>query len=427
MKIAIIGGGYTGIAAAYYLSKKSGLDITIIEKDNSLGGLASGFKSKNWQWNLEKYYHHIFTSDKSFLDLAKEINYPLSFIKPKTSIYYQGKIFPFDSALSLLKFPHISFISRLRTGSTVFFLKLINNWRALENISAQEFIQKSSGDESWKVIWGPLLKAKFGKSAEKIPCSWFWSRIKKRSKVFGYPKGGFDAFTSALIKKLRKRKVKILLNSEVKTIKIKSEKFKLVINTKNTIDFDKVICTLPSFFLISLISNLPLSYAKKLKIPKARGVVNLILSLKKRFLTDGTYWLNINDKKFPFIGVVEHTNFIPPKRYGGDHLIHIVNYLPPDHPYFKKDEQSLTRRFYPFLKKINPQFEKNWIKDSWVFKTRFAQPIVELNYSKKILPFKTPVKNLYLANMQQIYPWDRQTNYAIELGKKISEIIIKAS
>jgi hypothetical protein len=36
--------------------------------------------------------------------------------------------------------------------------------------------------------------------------------------------------------------------------------------------------------------------------------------------------------------------------------------------------------------------------------------------------FKTPLKNVFLANMEQVYPWDRGTNYAVELGQKIARI-----
>ena len=160
---------------------------------------------------------------------------------------------------------------------------------------------------------------------------------------------------------------------------------------------------------------------------KSRGTVNLILALKKQFLTDGTYWLNINDNKFPFIGVVEHTNFVNKNKFNNDHLIHLVNYLSPKHPYFKTDNLSLIKIFLPYLIKINPHFKKSWIKKSWVFKSTFAQPIVTLNYSKIIPLFETPVDNLLLANMQQVYPWDRQTNYAIALGKKVSKIFLKSS
>ena len=63
MRIAIIGAGFGGMAAAYDL-KKAGHEITIYESADYVGGLASGFKEPHWDWFVEKFYHHWFQSDK---------------------------------------------------------------------------------------------------------------------------------------------------------------------------------------------------------------------------------------------------------------------------------------------------------------------------------------------------------------------------
>lgn len=426
MKIAIIGGGYAGLSASYYLSKRKNVSISLFEKENYLGGLASGFKDNSWSWTMDKYYHHIFTSDSEILDLIKELNCDLSYIRPKTSIFYAGKIYSFDSALDLLLFPHISFISRIRTGLTIIFLKLVSNWKPLEKITAEKFIKYTSGQESWNIIWDRLFSAKFGNASSTIPASWFWSRIKKRGRVFGYPDGGFDTFTEAIVNKSKKRKVKFLLKTTIRSIIPHKNKYTLKTNKGSFTNFDKVICTLPAHSFVKITPNLPQVYANDLLKFKSRGTINLIISLKKQFLEDGTYWLNINDKKFPFVGIVEQTNFISKSRYNNNHLIHIVNYLSPEHSFFKTNKDYLIKKFYPYLKKINPNFDKSWIKKSWVFKSDFAQPIMSLNYSKILPSIETPLKNIFLTNMQQVYPWDRQTNYAIAFGKKVSDIIIKS-
>lgn len=423
MKIAIIGGGYTGLAASYYLSKNKAVSVTLFEKENYLGGLASGFKKKGWSWPLDKYYRHIFTSDSDILKLIEELRCRLIYIKPKTSIFYAGKIHSFDSALDLLLFPHISIVARLRTGLTIVLLKLINNWRPLEKITAEKFIKYTSSCESWEIIWHRLFNAKFGRASKNIPASWFWSRIKKRGSVFGYPKGGFDALTNAIVKRAKKRKVKFLLKTKVKSITSRKDKYTIKTNNGSFTNFDKVLCTLPAHSFVKIAPGLPRAYINKLMKLKSRGTVNLIISLKKQFLADGTYWLNINDNKFPFVGVVEQTNFISKSKYNNDNIIHVVNYLSPKHAFFKADKKYLIKKFSPYLKKINPEFDESWIKKSWIFKSDFAQPIMSLNYSNITPSIKTPIKNIYLANMQQVYPWDRQTNYAVALGKKVSEIM----
>jgi len=177
---------------------------------------------------------------------------------------------------------------------------------------------------------------------------------------------------------------------------------------------------------LQVAKGLPEDYTQNLSSLKGLGAVNLVLSLKRKFLSDGTYWLSIGETKFPFLAVVEHTNFMQSSNYGGENIIYIGNYLPNNHEYFQKDADFLLSEYMPYLKKINPSFSRDLVIGSWVFKAPFAQPIVPLNYSKLMPSMETPIENLYLANIEQVYPWDRGTNYAIELGEKAARMVLKS-
>ena len=169
--------------------------------------------------------------------------------------------------------------------------------------------------------------------------------------------------------------------------------------------------------------GIPESYRNKYSGLPGLGAVNLILSLKKKFFKDNTYWLNINDRSYPFLALVEHTNYMDSEFYNGEHLLYIGNYLSHDHDYFLKNGEELLKIFIPYLKRINKKFERSIINKYWVFKTAFAQPVITTNYSLKIPPMTTPVKGVFLANIQQVYPHDRGTNYAVELGEKVAELV----
>jgi protoporphyrinogen oxidase len=393
MKVGIIGAGFTGLAAGFRLAK-AGHQVVIFEKENKPGGLASDFKDELWKWSLEKHYHHWFTSDWAIRNLAKEIGYKVVFERPKTSVFVGGESFQFDSVLSLLSFSHLSFFDRLRTGAVLFFLKAIPFWKSLEKITAKKFLIVTMGTKSWELLWKPLFVGKFGKYTEKIPASWFWARIKKRSFSLGYPVGGFGSFAESLAREIVKSKGKIFYRTSVSGISKKAEKFIITTQEAN-------ITSLEGF-----------------------GALSLVLALKEKFFVDGTYWLNINEEKMPFLALVEHTNFMDRKKYAGDNILYVGNYLPPTHSYFRKTQKQLLEEFTPFLRKVNPNFEKSWVRKVWAFKVSFAQPIVSLHYSKKVLPLETPIDGLYLANIQQVYPWDRGTNYAVELGEKVSRRLL---
>jgi len=412
MRIAIIGGGFTGLTAALRLSQK-GHQVTIFEKEKALGGLAGGFKTKDWDWPLDYFYRHLFPSDATAINLISELGLgkKFFFIKPKTSIFKEGKIAQFDSPFSLLKFPFLSLPQKIRTGLATVYLKISNNWQKLEKVKATAWLKKFYGEKVYQVLWKPLLKSKFGEFFEQIPASWFWARIKKRSSKLGYLEGSFQTFINELAKKIKANGGQILLGHEIK-------------NSHELDQFDRIIFTTPTSIFLKIMSDkLPEKYQQELDKLKMIGVVYLILTLKESFLKDGTYWLNINDDSFPFVAVVEHTNFVNKSHYGNHPILYVGGYYPQNHRYFKMTKEEILKEWLPYLQKINPGFKQSSIINFQLFSNLYAQPIVPLNYSKIIPSYQTPVKNVFLACMQQVYPWDRGVNYAIAEGEKIAQLM----
>lgn len=441
MRIGIVGAGFTGLAAAYRLAQ-SGDSVVVFERDNAPGGLAIGYKEKEWKWALEKHYHHWFTNDDSVLGLAKEIGYEVLIRRPKTSVYVDGANYQFDSPSALLKFPKLSLFDRVRMGFVLGLLKYNPYWQPLEKIHATQVLPKVMGVKGYKTVWEPQLKNKFGPFTDEMSLAWFWARIKKRTSSLGYPKGGFLEFAGAIVKKIEELGGEVLFNTEVKDIKSKDEilieysyssstSTPLGVNSSREVsngtmkqlnNFDKVIVTLPSFFFIKIAPQLPSDYKRKLSVLKGLGAINILLRLKEEFFLDNTYWLSVCDLSSPVMAIVEHTHFMDKKNYNNEHIVYLGNYLPAIHEYFKLSKQEVLRIYDPFLQKLHPRYQKSLI-DYEIFKASFAQPIIPVNYSSIMPPFETPLKNVYLANIQQVYPWDRGTNYAVELGEKVAELI----
>lgn len=424
MKIAIIGSGFTGLSAAYELLKQ-GHEVIVLEKDARPGGLAIGYQEKGWEWTLESFYHHWFTNDKAVLDLAKELHYPVLIRRPKTSSFIDGKIFQLDSPKTFLVFPRLSIFERIRMGVVLGLLRYNPFWKPLERVTAEKILPKVMGGKPYEILWRPLLVNKFGSFAKDISLAWFWARVTKRTPSLAYPEGGFLRFAEALEKAVEKKGGKITYNAGVQGIKDNTKiSVQYTVNNKSqTLEADKIIVTLPSFLFTKIAPQLPEEYKKRLLNLKGIGAVVAVMRLKKPFFQNNTYWLNVCDTKAPVLAIVEHTNFMDSKHYNNEHLIYLGNYLPKEHPYFSMSAEELLQVFDPYLKKINPNY-----KDSFIgikkFSVPFAQPIIPVNYSKQIPSFDTPLPNVYLANMQQVYPWDRGTNYAVELGQKIAQHIL---
>jgi protoporphyrinogen oxidase len=425
MKIAIIGAGFGGLAAAYDL-KKAGHEITIFEAANYVGGLASGFKEPHWDWSVEKFYHHWFQSDRSMVELIRELGLQdkVIFPRPLTVMYYKGKFYPFDSILNALRFPGLGFgFNKIRFGFVGLFLRLTNNWRALEKVTADAWMLKWAGKQVYEQMWKPLLVGKFGPFYKDVNMAWMWARIKARTTRLGTFEGGFQKFADLFAEKLRSMGVEIRLGVRVDALE--RNQAKIVVRSEGTSEtFDKVLVTTSPNLMAKVCPSLPEKYLKGLLELQSMGAVVMTLSLKHRLSEEGYYWFNLpKDAGFPMLALVEHTNFVPKENFGGDHIVYAGDYLELGHEYFSLTDDELLERFIPAFKKLNPMFEKDWVRKVWVNKTNYAQPVPLVNHSKNIPAIQTPIEGLYFASMSQVYPWDRGTNFAVEIGRRAARLM----
>jgi protoporphyrinogen oxidase len=429
MKIAIVGAGPAGLAAAYDLTRARHV-VAIYEAGREVGGLASGFKFPHWDWSLERFYHHWFQTDRAILGLIAELGWKdqVLFPRPYTVIYYDGQFYPFDSYLTALSFSlrHFSLPDVMRYGLVGLYLKFTSNWRPLEKVTAAEWMRKWCGPRVYEAMWKPLLVSKFGEeNLDVVNMAWLWARIKARTTRLGTFQGGFQAFLNKLAEVVQQQGAELRFSTPVTGIRQAGGTKKLIVQSReHTETFDAVLCTSSPALMARLAPELPAEYSASLKSLKSMGAVVMVLALD-RPLTK-YYWHNLpKEAGFPFLALVEHTNFVSADHYGGDHLIYCGDYLDPGHEYFKLSQDELLERFLPALRRFNPFFERSWLKESWLFRTPYAQPIPPLNHSRNIPPIRTPLPGLYFASMSQVYPWDRGTNFAVEIGRRAARLILQ--
>jgi protoporphyrinogen oxidase len=430
MQIGIIGAGPAGLAAAWELVK-AGHTITVFEAADRVGGLAAGFRDEAWEWELEKFYHHWFQSDKDILGLIAELGLSdqVLFPRPKTSMWSRGKPHLFDNPVSMLFFPNMPWIPKIRFGFVGLYLRLTKNWQAMEKYTAEEWLIRYMGQRAYDDLWRPMLIGKFGDQYRDVTMAWFWARIFTRTTHLGTFVGGFQRFLDIFADRLKQRGVGLCFNAPVQRIERAGSKLKLEA-AGQTSEFDAVISTTSPALMLKLAPELntaDAAYAEKLRGLRSMSAVVLVLALKQQLLTDGTYWLNLpasnpdkSKSEFPFVGLFEHTNYMSPAHYGGDHIVYCGEYVKPDHEYLKMSDDALATLFTGALKTFNPDFSTDWIRKRWVFRAPYAQPVPLVNHSRNIPDLRTPIPGLYLASMSQIYPWDRGTNYAVMIGRQVA-------
>ena len=424
MKIGIIGGGFTGLTAAYDLLK-AGHQVTVFEAAPQVGGLASGFKAAGWDWALERFYHHIFTTDTTIIALAKAIGAgDLVFFNQQTTAFFcpEHGAHPVTT-LGMLRYPHLPFIDRIRFGVSGLQLKLRSDWQRLERETAERHLIRWAGKRAYTALWQPLFDGKFGPYASEVNAAWIWARAKSRSFQLGYFKGGFQAFADALAAYVSRAGGTVHVNCPVQRLTQSEDGWQVAAGGAEQ-RFDQVIVASSPGVLSKLVSSLPDPYTAKLHTLTSIGAVVMVASLKQQLLTNGVYWLNITKGALPFLALVEHTNMIPARHYGGDRLIYCGDYLPTDHRYFSLSPEEVQREWLASLTKANPRFDPGWVKQTWLFREAYAQPVVPVNHSQHLPALRTPLTGLFFASMNHVYPWDRGTNFAVELGHRVAREVV---
>jgi protoporphyrinogen oxidase len=432
-RVGIIGGGITGLTAAYRL-KQAGVQVTIFEASSDLGGLASGFKLAGYP--IEKAYHFLYKTDEYILALVEELGLKdkLAFNASSVSTYYDGVLYPMMSPVDLIKFTPLTLLNRIRAGVTVLWLQRVKNWRALSGITALEWLRKWAGRQVTDVIWEPLLRGKFDKYFDKVTMSWLWGRVKQRvdsrdakvgGEALGYFDGGFKVITDALLQQIEG--VDIRLNTKVSSLKHDGQH--VVVTTEAGQErFDRVLATVPSKVLANMISGYEQrspDYFKKLRSIDYLDACVQVFATPQKFTP--YYWHNINTHNAPFVVFLSLTNLVGSEKYGGLNIYYIGDYVPSDHRYMSMDPAELKQHWYAQLKAIFPEFDPSQVVDDALFRLRNAQHIVDIGFEEnKLLPYRTPCPGVLMCNFSQIYPMDRGTNYAVRDGNEMAKNILSS-
>ncbi len=431
-RVGIIGGGITGLTAAYRL-QQAGVHVTIFEASGDLGGLASGFELAGYP--VEKAYHFLYRTDDFILELVEELGLKnrLSFNPSSVSTYYDGVLYPMMTPVDLIKFTPISLINRIRAGLTVLYLQRVKNWRALSEITALDWLRRWAGRQVTDVIWEPLLRGKFDRYFDKVTMSWLWGRVKQRvdsrdakvgGEALGYFDGGFKVLIDALLERIG-GKVDIRLNTKVSNLR--HDRAQVVLSTPNGEErFDRVLATVPSNVLATLIADYERrspEYFRKLRSIDYLDACVQVFATPQKFTP--YYWHNINTPNAPFVVFLSLTNLVGSKKFGGLNIYYIGDYVPSDHRYMSMDPAELKQHWYRQLKTIFPEFDPSQVVDDGLFRLRNAQHIVDIGFEEdKLLPHHTPCPGVLMSNFSQIYPMDRGTNYAVRDGNTMAKVIL---
>jgi protoporphyrinogen oxidase len=431
-EVAIVGAGFTGLSAAMTLAR-AGKRVVVLEQDQGVGGLGGTFTFVDGV-EVEKFYHHWFTNDVYVPRLVSELGMDGDVVTmpSRTGMYLNGRIWRLSTPLDLLKFRAMPLSDRIRLGLSTLKVRRIKDWTAIEHLTIREWLEPLCGKRAYAQVWEPLVRSKFGKYADEVNAVWMWKKLVLRGSTrnaaggeeLAYFRGGFGRLATAVADDVKQHGGEIRLGTAVTGVDVDGDRVVSLRTDNGDVEADAFLFTSALEQTAELFDSAgSADWLASLRRVDHLGNLCLVLRLK-RSLSD-TYWLNVNDPGFPFVGVIEHTNFDSPDHYGGDRIAYLSRYLDVDDPAWSMSEEEYLEHALGHLTRMFPDFDRSWIRESATWRARYAQPITERCYSEYMPSTTTPYGNAQIQTMAHIYPEDRGTNYAIRDGQEAGRRLLQ--
>ncbi|MFB6178255.1 MAG: NAD(P)/FAD-dependent oxidoreductase [Halorientalis sp.] len=425
--IGVVGGGIAGLTAAYRLQQR-GHDVQVFEASDDLGGLAAVYETAGDP--IEKFYHHLSKSEGTIVDLIEELGLgdSLEWLYMSNAFYVDGVVHPMDKPWEIAAYPHLSLYDKYRL--TMLTLEIdVRGWlpsfdtydelEDFEDVPIKEFLLDHTTRSVYENFWEPLLDAKFGSRKEDVSAAWLLGRVKfrgerdlLRGEILGYLQGGFAPLIDALVEAVGRENITTgarveELDTDEGTVQ------SLTVETDagvETVAVDAaIVAAMPT--VLEELTGYPCEI-------DFQGTVCSVWSMDES-LTD-TYWLNIADEA-PFGVFIEHTNFVPPERYGGEHLYYTASYIQdPSEDLWQMSDEEVESHWQDGIADLFPRFDSSTI--NWVETARNPRtaPVYERGYLDMVVPYDLSAAvadGVYYAGMasRAQYP-ERSLNGAIEAG-----------
>ena len=382
MRIAVLGAGVAGLVAALRLTE-AGHTVDVYERWPGLGGQAATIDVGGGHL-LERYYHHLFSTDRHIAALYDELGMPdeLEWRTSSVAYFTQGKSWPFVTPMDLLRFKPMPLAARVRLGAAVLAIQRgPGNPAPFERVTARKWIERYMGKAAYRTLWGPLLRGKFGERADDVAMVWLQNKFRLRrgddaaEEKLGYPQRSWEPLFHELQKRIEAGGGRVLIDRPVQSLSVDfmvtpgapgsfrrghdPRDFEAIPGER----YEAVLATLPSDVFEQVLEPgvLPEAYLAKLRGIEYFTALCLLIELDRQFTP--FYWTNIGDDALPFVGLIEHTNLIPRERYDGRRFLYVANYLPRGHELLSLDAQGLLEAYTPGLQAVNPSFSADWVQE----------------------------------------------------------------
>lgn len=440
-RIVIIGAGPAGLSLAYYLlrGKKKNVSVTVVEKEDFAGGIASGFEYRGLMFDYGSHRLHPATGETLLKDIRGFLGDDL-LDRPRDGrarlleryVKFPLKLFDF-----IVHLPVSFFLGILKDVLTKPFRKKMKNSRTFSDV-----LLYGLGKTICTHFYFPYAKKLWGFSPETLSAVQARRRVsansigkmimkvlsviplfrKKGAGRFFYPQKGFVQIFEGFAEKIRENGGRVLLSHELTGI----DPAKKRIMTKNgaSIPYDLAFTTIPISDFITVLKGKKLSpVVLAAREVTYRGMLFCYLILKTQQFTryDAHY--------FPEQGIV-FSRLSEPKNYSASRLPEGFTGLCAEIPcrvggkLWNTQPDKIAGLVIHGLRQVGLPVD-GLVAESFVRRTAHAYPLYDLDFEDRIQIIED-----YLDTLPDIVSLGRQalfvhdnTHHTIEMGRCAADCI----
>ena len=426
-KVAVIGAGPMGLAAAYELAR-AGAEVDLLERGDRLGGMSAHLVLDGT--SVERYYHFICAPDTTLFRYLDEFGIAdrLHWRSTRMGFFFDGRLYDWGSPIALLRFPHLSWAAKVRYVLHVLYSKNVRDWRPYDRLTSTEWLQRWIGKPGYDVLWKSLFALKFYELQDSISAAWLGTRIQRvansrksfSEEELGYLEGGSQALLDGAAKRIVELGGTIRLGARVERVLVDdggtgARRVSGVRVGGEDLRYDQVVSTVPLSYVPQLIPDLPADELAKVKGIRHIAVVCVVMKLRRPF--SANFWTNINDPRVGIPGLVEYTRLNP---LDGSTILYAPYYMPQTNAKFGRDNQAFVDETLGYLRLLRPDWDPSDVIATAASRYLYAQPVCTPGFYDALPDMRSQIEGLFLADTSHYYPEDRSISESMRVGATLA-------
>lgn len=420
--VVVLGGGLSGMAAAYALAHAGWKEITIVERDAALGGLAGTFERDGHFYPLA--YHHILHRDRVLLYFLDRLGVlpQVRWRKIRMLFHLDGRLYDLAAPADFLRFP-LGAIDRLRFVRLMLRAFAKRDWRNWQGRSAADLVDRWGGSGVRRRLFEPLCRLKFDLPCAEVSGAWLGARLHFRegSAPLGYVPGTnwTKLLCEGLAGLLERSGVQVRLQSGVRRLHGAGGRLtEAELANGQRMRAELWISTLPTEAYRRLVDG---DRTSRLETIRYTAVLSAVCATKQPIDPD-FYWMNLTTLKHTACGIFRLEALNPSIGAPGETCLNFVTHLPSRHdPLFARDDAELMRAYgEDFLRIFG--FE---LRPSWTHLSRLPMysPVFVRDYLNPAVRSAT-WQNLYFAGNFRTFPSIATTGTALGSGLQAAAALL---